>query len=234
MNRLRILTAAAAALSLSLTAGVIVAAPAKPWSATVTTSPIGAHQIGNPKAKVQLVEYISYTCGHCADFARAASAPLKTGYVDKGAVRIEVRNAVRDPLDMTAALLARCDGPAKFLSHHTAILSGQAEWFAAVRKQSDATLDEWTKGSHTERLKKIAAGSGLSAMMQKRGMTAARIDACLSDENARQLVTAMTNFAWNVEKIDGTPAFLVNGKRADGAHDWPSLKTFIDRALSPS
>jgi hypothetical protein len=41
---------------------------------------------------------------------RQGRLPLKTQYIDRGLVLFEYRNLVRDPVDMTAALLARCGG----------------------------------------------------------------------------------------------------------------------------
>ncbi|RYD40267.1 MAG: protein-disulfide isomerase, partial [Sphingomonadales bacterium] len=76
-----------AMLALSGAALTLVAAtPAPAWSSTVTTTPIGAFLVGNPAAKVKLVEYFSYTCHVCADFAKAGTLPLKTGYIDRGLV----------------------------------------------------------------------------------------------------------------------------------------------------
>src|SRR3546814_10610065 len=40
------------------------APPAAPWSATIGESGIGAYRVGNPQAKVKLVQYFSYTCPH--------------------------------------------------------------------------------------------------------------------------------------------------------------------------
>ena len=58
--------------------GLIAATPAKSaWSQSVSTSPIGAFVVGNPAAKVRLVEYFSYTCHICADFAKAGTLPLR-------------------------------------------------------------------------------------------------------------------------------------------------------------
>ena len=51
-----------------------VAAPAgTSWSATVTQTPEGGFVMGNPQAKVKLIEYGSYTCSHCRDFSAEAS-----------------------------------------------------------------------------------------------------------------------------------------------------------------
>ena len=46
------------------------------WN-TVIVEVDGAHRIGNPEAKVQLVEFISYTCPHCAEFAREGESALQ-------------------------------------------------------------------------------------------------------------------------------------------------------------
>ena len=123
--------------------GLIAAAPARSaaWSQTVTTSPIGAFVVGNPAAKVRLVEYFSYTCHICADFTKASALPLKTGYIDRGLVLFEYRNLVRDPVDMTAALLARVGGAKAFAGNHQAIFAAFPATIAKVQKATEAQLD---------------------------------------------------------------------------------------------
>ena len=39
------------------------------WSNSIMATD-GGHRIGNPEAEVKLVEFMSYTCSHCANFAR--------------------------------------------------------------------------------------------------------------------------------------------------------------------
>src|SRR3546814_5533810 len=114
---------AAVLLPLSSIPLLTAAAPpaATAWSATIGESGIGAYSVGNPQAKVKLVEYFSYTCSHCAEFAKEAGVPLKAQYIDKGSVLFEYRNLIRDPVDMTAAMLARCGG-AKRSEEHTSEL----------------------------------------------------------------------------------------------------------------
>lgn len=88
-RRLAIGTLAGVALT-----ALVAAAPAKPaaerWSATISTSPIGALLVGKPGAKVKLVEYFSYTCSHCADFAKQSAVLLKTLYIDTGLVQSNI------------------------------------------------------------------------------------------------------------------------------------------------
>ena len=113
--------------SLTLLIGATPAQPAaKAWSTHISTSAIGAHIVGNPAAKVRLVEYYSYTCPHCAHFAAESATALKTQYVDKGLVVVEYRNMVRDPVDMTAALLAHCGDAKTFVGNHQAIFAAQS------------------------------------------------------------------------------------------------------------
>ncbi|WP_432769095.1 MAG: thioredoxin domain-containing protein [Sphingopyxis sp.] len=223
--------AALGALAASAMLLLTAAAPAAPrWSATVTTSGIGAYSVGNPAAKVKLVEYFSYTCHVCGDFAKAGSAPLKAQYIDKGLVLFEYRNLVRDPVDMTAALLARCGGPKAFAGNHQAIFAAMPEMLARLNKASDAQKTSWFEGTTGERARKIAADTGLAALMTARGYTAAQQNACLDSAVAQAELTGMTNIGRNADRVAGTPTFFINGRNAEVVA-WPALKSKLDLAL---
>ena len=215
--------------------GLIAAAPAKsaPWSQSVTTSPIGAFVVGNPAAKVRLVEYFSYTCHICADFAKASAVPFKTGYIDRGLVLFEYRNLVRDPVDMTAALLARAGGAKAFAGNHQAIFAAFPAFIEKVRKATDAQKTSWFEGSTAERARKIAADTGLTALMRGRGYTQAQLDAALDSEVAQAEITGMTNIGRGADHVEGTPSFFINGRNAE-VTAWPALKSKLDLALKAS
>ena len=226
--------------ALTLLSGVAVtvltaAAPAntQKWSATVSVSSIGAHLVGNPAAKVRLVEYLSYTCGTCGAFEKTGGLPLKAQFVDPGLVLVEYRNLVRDPVDMTAALLARCGGPRAFAGNHRAIMLAQPDWLAKVEKASDEQVKSWYQGSETQRARKIAVDTGLRALVQARGLSPAQIDGCLASDVALAELTGMTSIGRNADHVHGTPTFYVNGREA-GVVDWASLKTRLDAALKGS
>ncbi|WP_422059799.1 thioredoxin domain-containing protein [Sphingopyxis sp.] len=225
---------ATAALAGSALALVAAAAPAKPlWSANIATSAIGAHIVGNPDAKVKMVEYFSYTCSHCAEFSKLGDGPLKLQYIDKGLVLFEYRNLVRDPVDMTAALLARCGTVNNFAGNHRAIFAAQPVWLDKVVKASTAQKTSWYEGTTGQRARKIAADTGLLALMQKRGYTVAALHACLDSEVAQAEITGMTNIAIRADDVHGTPAFFINGREA-GVTAWPAVKTKLDAALKGS
>ena len=62
-----------------------VAAPAgQNWVDTVTATPEGGFRMGNPNAKVKLVEYASLTCSHCAHFHTQILPDLKKKWIDTG------------------------------------------------------------------------------------------------------------------------------------------------------
>ena len=228
-RRTAVLALSGAALTL------IAATPAKPalWSSKVTTSSIGAHVVGNPAAKVRLVEYFSYTCHVCADFAKLGSTPLKAQYIDPGLVQFEYRNLVRDPVDMTAALLARCGGPAAFARNHQAIFAAFETWMAKVTKATDAQKTSWFEGTTAQRARKIAADTGLAALMRARGYPQTQLDAALDSEVAQAELTGMTNIGRGADRVGGTPTFFVNGRNAE-VTAWPALKSKLDQAIKGS
>lgn len=203
------------------------AKPAKPapkvsdWRNHVVQTTSGAILTGNPAAKVKLVEYLSYTCPHCAHFVAESKAPLYDDLVRRGVVRVEFRHAVRDPLDMAASLLARCTGPKGFSGATQAIFAAQASWFEQGRTWWQANAASIQSQPELAQIKAAANGSGLSALMQKRGMSAAAIDRCFAAPVDLDKLTAMTKSAWEV--IGGTPSFTVNGK-ATGGSEWSTLQ----------
>jgi protein-disulfide isomerase len=205
---------------------VLMAAPAANWTARVALSPIGGHVLGNPAAPTKLVEYVSYTCSHCAHFVGEASAPLKANYVKGGKVSVEVRNAVRDKYDLTAALLARCGGPKRFFGNHEALFANQDAWMAQLQAYDRGAAKP---SEQIPALKDIGRNTGLYTLMGKRGFTPAQLDACIADPASMKQILAMTDEAWNKVKIGGTPAFTINGARAGGS-SWTSLRDALPAA----
>lgn len=215
--------------ALSGTAMLLLTAAA-PWTSSVSRTSIGAHLIGNPAAKVRLVEYFSYTCGACGHFAKSSSAPLNTQFINSGKALVEYRNLVRDPVDMTAALLARCGRADAFYGNHQAIFAAQTSWMSKVQKASEAQQKSWYEGDAAARAKRIAVDSGLFGLMRARGYSAAALDACLASEVSLAELTAMTNIGRTADQVRSTPSFFVNGSRVESI-EWTAVKSALDAAL---
>jgi protein-disulfide isomerase len=214
--------AAAAVLS-------IAAAPAQRgnWLTTVAVTPTGAHQIGNPAAPVKLVEYVSYTCSHCAHFNKEADVPLRLAYVQPGKVQIEIRHLVRDPIDMTVAMMTNCGTPSRFYLNHTLFLSTQDQWMGRAQKAGPAQQARWNTGANSARFRAIASDMGFYSLMERRGYDRATIDRCFADEALTRRLAAMTAGARDAG-VNGTPSFLLNGALLADTHDWQSLKPQLD------
>lgn len=214
-----------------LAAACLAAAPAPSWMNTVSQAVNGAVVTGNPKAKVRFVEYLSYTCSHCAEFVREAAVPLKRDYVAKGLVAIEVRNAVRDRYDFVAALSARCGGLAKFSGNTELLMAKQGDWLGRVPAFDAVNNIAIAKMPMNDSLKFIARGIGIDALMKTRGVSPAQLSVCLVDKAAQKLIVGMTSEAWNARKINGTPTFLINDSALEGAGHWSVVEPAIKAAL---
>lgn len=211
----------------------IGAAPPPPkWASTVNLAPNGAFVMGNPAAKAKLVEYLSYTCSHCAEFNAAAAVPLKRDYVAKGLVSVEFRNAVRDRLDFTAALLARCGGPRQFFAISDQLMATQNIWLGKAQAFSEANGEKLEKMTINEGLKLIARGLGFDVIMKARGITPAEMDACLTNKAAQDKIAGMTNEAWGSRKIQGTPSFLINDTIVAAPGKWATIEPELKTALA--
>lgn len=207
------------------------APPAPKWTSTVKLAPNGAFVMGNPAAKVKFVEYLSYTCSHCAKYTAEASVPLKRDYVAKGLVSVEFRNALRDGLDFTAALIARCGGPAQFFAISDQLMATQAVWLGKVQAFGEANGEKLSKMTRNEGVKLIARGLGFDAILKARGFTPAEMDACLTNKAAQDKIEGMTEEAQSSRKIKGTPSFLINDILVAAPGKWaliePELKTAL-------
>ena len=117
-----------------------VAPPAnKAWSEVVAKTPEGGTRMGNPDAPIKLVEYGSMTCSHCAQFSEQASAGLRDEFVSSGRVSYEFRNFVRDPIDLTVAMLARCGSPESFFPLTEQAFAYQPAMMEKAQKAGEAT-----------------------------------------------------------------------------------------------
>jgi protein-disulfide isomerase len=200
------------------------------WNAQVVVSPSGSHVIGNPAAGTKLTEYVSYTCPHCAEFDRQASDPLRLIYVTSGKLSLEIRTLVRDPIDLTVAMLANCGPPAKFLANHTTFLRQQPQWLARAGSIGPAAQARWSSGNGLSRRRAIADDLGFYQTMQSRGYDRPATDRCLADDAVARRLAAGNEEAERLG-VTGTPSFLINGELLAGTHDWQTLQAQLRARL---
>lgn len=208
------------------------AAPARDWSRTVTATPKGGFRMGNPAAKVALIEYGSLTCPHCRAFDQTGASPLINTYVKTGKVSYEFRNYVRDPLDMAAALVARCGGARSFFPISRALYEDQPVWLERVQKAPSATFDRINALPKEKMFAEIATLAALRPYAAAKGVGAAQTARCLADTASIKRLAEMTGQAKeDYPDFPGTPTFILNGQRIDGVGTWDDLQPLIKAAL---
>ena len=148
--------------------------------------------LGDPNAKVKMVEYASVTCVHCAKFNSDVFPEFKKKYIDTGKVHYTFKEFLTPPAEVAAAgfLTARCAGKDKYFQVTDAIFHAQQEMF--------------TTGDMRGILLRTA---------QSAGMTEEKFNACITDEAALKALNERVEKAVKVDKITATPSFMINGKK---------------------
>ncbi|HYI38824.1 MAG TPA: thioredoxin domain-containing protein [Allosphingosinicella sp.] len=195
------------------------------WANTVVATPEGGFRMGNPAAKVKLIEYGSLTCDHCATFAKVGMEPLVGTYVRSGKVSYEYRNMVLNGLDVAATLVARCGGPARFFPVADKLYATQTQWKDRVKALTDAQKQSINALPEEQRLGRLADLAGIPQIAAQHGIAPAEAKRCLNDRAAFDRLGKM-NEAAMAQRVDGTPTFFLNGENI-GPHSWATLEPIL-------
>jgi protein-disulfide isomerase len=214
--------------ALLLAAPQVAAETPVSWDGLSSATPEGHPVLGNQAAPVRLVEFISYTCGHCAHYDGEAKAPLRSGLVRQGKVAVEVRPFFRNSLDVTATLLALCGTENRFFTNHDAILGAQDKWLR--QPENPDAKARWANPDFAARMKAVAEDLGLYQIMLDQGFQPAELDQCLADQDLANSLAEATELAMSETGVTGTPSFLINGK-LQTVHGWDELRPRLERAV---
>lgn len=195
------------------------------WNTTIKRTERG-HQIGNPKADAQLIEFVSYTCGHCANFAAQGEPALELTAVIPGTIALEVRPVIRNALDLTLSLLAGCGDPAGFKDRHRALMLSQAEWLEKARNAPQTQQAIWARGDKASR-SNAANGLGLIQMLVQRGESAGALASCVLDDVAAKKLIDNGQADSADFGVAATPSFALDGKLLEAVHGWDTLETAL-------
>jgi protein-disulfide isomerase len=196
---------AALFLSLGLMAGLAACNQTSGGSGaagSAATSSTGAvtqedMSLGDPNAKVKVVEYASLGCPVCAHWNNTVFPDFKTKYIDTGKVRYTLREFLTGDAPVASAgfLLARCAGPAKYF-----------QVVDAVWRQEEPLLESDRNAEKRDALVKIA---------QSMGLTEAQFHTCATDDKAILALNARSEKWASEDHIENTPTFVINGKVYD-------------------
>ena len=202
------------------------------WLKTFAATPQGGFRVGNPNAKVKLIEYGSLSCPHCRAFHAESNAVLNSKYIATGQVSLEFRPFVLNGPDFVATVAARCgNDPRASLQRIDALYDNQAEWLQPFMEQGPDVQAKVQAAPDAQRALVLAQIGGLDQFMARHGMPAQQFAQCLTSKAALDHEEALQEEASLRQKVDSTPTFFINGTKDGGSPTWASLEPRIVQAL---
>ena len=206
-TRRRLLTLVLAA-SVAVAAGVATAATptASPAKGGKLAPQAGDMSLGSPKAKIQVIEYASLSCPHCARFNADVFPAFKAKYIDTGKVRYTLREMLTPPAEVAAAgfMMARCAGPGKYFPVVDEVFRSQDKWDGDIKPV-------------------------FLEIAKKNGMTDAQFESCLTSQANMDAVNQRVKAAIDLG-VSSTPTFFINGKKYEGEQTLDKLDVAIAAA----
>jgi len=181
-----------------------------PQAELMAPGPLGERVLGKATAPVTVIEYVSLTCPHCANFQKHLFARMKKEFIDTGKVRYIVREFPIGHTSGMAAIINRCAPEDKYFSLLNQSLTRQSEW-VSQEVRPDAIYS-------------IAKSSGMSRET---------FDKCLSNQVIIDGLTEVKQRGRQFNVI-GTPTFFINGRKAQGEVSYDEIKAMIEQAPASS
>jgi protein-disulfide isomerase len=165
--------------------------------------------LGKADAPVTVIEYASFTCPHCANFHNKQFPAIEKEYIATGKARLIFREYPTAPraLSLAASMMARC--------------APRSRYFAIV-KMLFRTQEKWATAADPT---KALAGIGWLA-----GMSQATFDACLNNEPVYRGILGRALEGERKDKVEGTPTFLVNGRKIRSGLSLDEFRKVLDAA----
>lgn len=202
------------------------------WSQVVNATSAGGFMMGNPNAKLKLIEYGSLTCPHCREFDEKGVPLLIGNYVKSGQLSWEFRNYVRDAFDMSASLIARCNGRQSFFPLARALYKDQPIWIGKVQQTPQAQLEAMQNLPPNQEYVQLAKVAGLQQWAAMRGVPVAKSNQCLANQSSvDQLVQMNSDATTQFPDFAGTPTFVLNGVMLKDTATWETLEPALKKAL---
>ena len=202
LNRRDLLQAAAAFGALAVTA-----VPALAVDVVELNKPpaIGDMSMGNPDAKVTMIEYASASCPHCAAFYKDVFPALKAEYIDTNKINFIFREFPHNDAALAAFMVARSAPKDAYFTLIDIFFKTQAVWLQDPR-------------------------NGLLNIAKQAGFTEETFNKTLQDETLAKSILAIRDQA---EKfgVTGIPTFFINGEMLDGEQKIETLRAKIDPLL---
>ena len=203
------------------------------WSDVVNETAAGGFVMGNPNAKVKLLEIASLSCPHCKKFEEEG-APKLVEYVKSGQVSWEFRPyLIHGAIDMAANLVVRCNGARQFFPLVQSVYGDQATLLSKIETAPKDKIAQLEALPKEQMFVGMAGILGLQDWAAMRGVQHAKSDKCLSDSRMiDQEVQISSDVTAQYPEFTGTPAFVINGTMLPkGVTSWDKLEPALLEAL---
>ena len=169
--------------------------------------------LGNPDAKVLIIEFGDYQCPSCRMFWKDVEPRLKKEYIDTGKAKLVFRDfpiVQIHPEALLASMAVDCAGEQnKYWEYHDKVFREQYNKGDDLVRFKAADLKKWAKDTKLDQ---------------------AKFDQCLDSEKYKNEVLK-DKADGDAVSVQGTPTFFINGRVIGGAQPYPAFKTLIDDLL---
>lgn len=163
--------------------------------------------LGDPNAKITIIEFSDFQCPFCKRFYDEALPQLQEKYIKTGIARLVYRDFPLlsiHPQALPAAIAAECaDDQGKFYAMHDEIFTNQAGGLAKEQ---------------------------LLSFAQKIGLKMSDFTTCLENEKYKDEVLKDLDDG-TAAGVEGTPAFFINGVPLSGAQPFSAFEPIIEKEL---
>ena len=169
--------------------------------------------LGNPKAKITLVEFSDFQCPFCRSFWSGAFQQIKTEYIDTGKVRFVYRDF---PLSFHSGAIPAAQGTqcaneqGKFWEMHDKIFEEQAKKGEGTIQFSENDVRNWAS--------------------QVVGLDFGKWNECFASDKYQQEIQKDLSDG-SAYGVSGTPTLFINGVPIVGARPFSAFKAEIDKLL---
>ena len=145
--------------------------------------------LGRNDAPIEVIEFFSMTCSHCASFHANTFPEIKTRLIDEGVVRFEMRAFPLDGLALRAHAMARSVSGEKYYPLVNMLLEKQTNWASAA--------------DPIDALRKLGRLAGISS---------AEFDATMRNRPLLESIVQMRQDALRDFDVKSTPSFVINNE----------------------
>lgn len=201
------------------------AAPSKPFaepdlkkaepitSKLILDAPLASDFVmGKKTATLNLVEYASMSCSHCAHFNAAVMPDIKKKYIETGKVRYILRQFPLNEPALKGAMLMECLGE-----------QDQSKYYTFARVLFDAQ-NKWAfDANFLSNLETIAAVGGVSKD---------QFAGCTNSTERESQILQRQKLAKDELKIASTPTIIIGNEQYTGERTPEAVGKFIEKKLA--